>query len=54
MDEEERVKKLAVIAGNVHDSQVVGALCTGSKEAVYTDSAYASQKLSEELKRDEG
>lgn len=37
-------------AGNVHDSQCLEDLLTGAEEAVYADSAYASQAHDQLLK----
>ncbi len=44
VDEDGFVKAVEMTAGNVHDSQVFTELLSGSEEAVYADSAYASGK----------
>lgn len=49
VDEDGFVKAMEFTAGNVHDSQVFTALLSGDEEAVFADSAYASQKTNEWL-----
>lgn len=44
VDEDGFVSKVMTTAGNVHDSQCLEALLTGTEEAAYADSAYASHK----------
>lgn len=42
VDEDGFVKKLEVTSGNIHDSQLLEAVLTGTEEVLYTDSAYSS------------
>lgn len=49
VDEDGFVKKVKVTAGNVHDSQVLDDILTGTEEEVYADSAYSGQPIAEKL-----
>jgi transposase, IS5 family len=53
VDEDGFVKVTKVTAGNVHDSQKLEELLTGTEEEMYGDSAYAGKAISDKLnKRD--
>ena len=45
VDEDGFVKEAKVTAGNVHDSQVLEEILTGSEEELYADSAYCGQTI---------
>lgn len=49
VDEDGFVKKLEVTAGNVHDSQMVEPILTGTEIEFYADSAYAGEPISKML-----
>lgn len=49
VDEDGFVKKVKVTAGNVHDSQELENILTGTEEALYGDSAYSSQLIADTL-----
>lgn len=49
VDEDGFVKKVIVTAGNVHDSQKLEELLTGTEEEVYGDSAYCGKTISKKL-----
>jgi IS5 family transposase len=49
VDEDGFIKTVEVTAGNVHDSQVVEEILSGSEEALYADSAYAGEPIAEKL-----
>jgi len=49
VDEDGFVKVVKVTAGNVHDSQVLDEILTGSEEELYADSAYAGQPIADKL-----
>jgi len=49
VDEDGFVKKVKVTAGNVHDSQVLDEILTGTEEFLYGDSAYSSQSIADTL-----
>ena len=48
-DEDGFVKEVDVTAGNVHDSQKLEDVLTGSEEELYADSAYRSETINEKL-----
>lgn len=49
VDEDGFVKVTKVTAGNVHDSQKLEELLTGTEEEMYGDSAYAGKAISDKL-----
>ena len=49
VDEEGFVKVVKVTAGNVHDSQELSELLTGTEEEVYGDSAYCGKSIADML-----
>jgi IS5 family transposase len=49
VDEDGFVKVVKVTAGNVHDSQKLEDLLTGTEEEVYGDSAYAGKPIADKL-----
>jgi IS5 family transposase len=49
VDEDGFVKVVKVTAGNIHDSQLLEELLTGTEESLYGDSAYSSQSISDTL-----
>jgi IS5 family transposase len=49
VDEDGFVKAVKVTSGNVHDSQRLEELLTGTEEELYGDSAYASKAISDKL-----
>lgn len=50
VDEDGFVKKVVVTAGNVHDSQMLEELLTGTEESLYGDSAYSSKAIADVLR----
>lgn len=50
MDEDGFIKKVKVTAGNVHDSQVLEEILTGTEEEAYADAAYTGKKIEDLLK----
>lgn len=49
VDEDGFVKKVKTTAGNVHDSQLLEEVLTGTEEAVYADSAYTGKAIARKL-----
>lgn len=50
VDEDGFIKTVKVTAGNIHDSQVLEEILTGTEEELYADAAYVGEKIADLLK----